>query len=61
LYGLFADADVMRGLGKEPVSAVEDVRATIEEALEGWNIDGLGMIVLETTVSDHAWSVKLVS
>ena len=53
MYGLFADAEVMRGLGKEPVSAVKDVRATIEEALEGWNIDGLGMFVLETTVSDR--------
>jgi RimJ/RimL family protein N-acetyltransferase len=53
LYGLFADAEVMRGLGKEPVSAVEDVRGSIEEAIEGWKIDGLGMFVLETTAADR--------
>ena len=53
LYGLFADAEVTRGLGKEPVSAVDDVRPTIEEALEGWSIDGLGMFVLETTATDR--------
>jgi ribosomal-protein-alanine N-acetyltransferase len=53
LYGLFADAEVMRGLGKEPVSAVEDVRATIEEAIEGWHMDGLGMFILETTATDR--------
>ena len=53
LYGLSADAEVMRGLGKGPVSAVADVRATIEEAVEGWKTDGLGMFVLETTETDR--------
>lgn len=53
MYGLFADSEVMRGLGKEPVSAVKDVRATIEEAIEGWDIDGLGMFVIVTTVTDR--------
>ena len=53
MYGLFADAEVMPGLGKEPVSAVEDVRATIEEAIEGWHMDGLGMFILETTATDR--------
>lgn len=50
LYDLFADAEVMRGLGKEPVSTVEQVRAMIEEGmLGGWRTDGLGAFVLETT------------
>ncbi|HUJ55088.1 MAG TPA: GNAT family N-acetyltransferase [Gaiellaceae bacterium] len=49
LYDLFADAEVMRGLGKEPVSDVEDVRAVIEEGMiGGWRADGLGAFVLET-------------
>jgi RimJ/RimL family protein N-acetyltransferase len=52
LYDLFADAEVMRGLGKEPVSAVEEVRAMIEEEMiGGWRTDGLGAFVLETTAS----------
>lgn len=50
LYGLFADAEVMQGLGREPVAAVEDARAMIEEGLaDGWRTDGLGPFVLETT------------
>jgi RimJ/RimL family protein N-acetyltransferase len=53
LYDLFADAEVMQGLGKEPVSALEDVRAMIEEEMAGaWSTDGLGPFVLETTGSD---------
>src|SRR5439155_4680431 len=49
LYDLFADAEVMRGLGKEPVSAVEEVRAMIEEGMiGGWRTDGLGPFILET-------------
>jgi RimJ/RimL family protein N-acetyltransferase len=54
LYDLFADAEVMRGLGKEPVSAVEDVRAMIDEGvIGGWKTDGLGPFILETTASDR--------
>lgn len=53
LFGLFADAEVMQGLGNEPVSAVEDVRDTLEKAVEGWTTDGLGMFVLETTETDR--------
>lgn len=50
LYDLFADPEVMRGLGKEPVSTVEQVRAMIDEGmLGGWRTDGLGAFVLETT------------
>ena len=48
LYDLFADAEVMQGLGKEPVSAVAEVRAIIEEMNRGWRVDGLGAFVLET-------------
>jgi RimJ/RimL family protein N-acetyltransferase len=52
LYDLFADADVMRGLGKEPVSAVEEVRAVIEGMIRDWRSDGLGAFVLETATTD---------
>lgn len=54
LYQLFADADVMKGLGKEPVSAVEEVRAMIEdEMIAGWRADGFGAFVLETVGTDR--------
>jgi RimJ/RimL family protein N-acetyltransferase len=54
LYDLFADTEVMQGLGKEPVSAVEDVRAMIEEEMiGGWKTDGLGAFILETTATDR--------
>jgi RimJ/RimL family protein N-acetyltransferase len=54
LYDLFADAEVMQGLGKEPVPAVEDVRAMIEdELIGGWKTDGLGAFILETTGTDR--------
>ena len=53
LYDLFADAEVMRGLGKEPVSAVEEVRAVIEGMIGGWRTDGLGAFVLETAATDR--------
>ena len=54
LYDLFADAEVMQGLGKEPVSAVEEVRAMIEEGMiAGWRTDGLGPFILETAATDR--------
>jgi RimJ/RimL family protein N-acetyltransferase len=54
LYDLFADAEVMEGLGKEPVSAVEEVRAMIEEAMiGGWRADGFGAFILETVATDR--------
>src|SRR5205814_8735643 len=54
LYDLFADAEVMKGLGKEPVSAVEEVRAMIEEGMiGGWRTDGLGPFILETVANDR--------
>jgi len=53
LYDLFADPEVMQGLGKDPVSAVEDVRAMIEAGIGGWRTDGLGPFILETSASDR--------
>jgi hypothetical protein len=44
----------MQGLGKEPVSAVEEVRAMIEgEMIGGWRTDGLGPFILETAATDR--------
>jgi len=51
LYRLFADAEVMQGLGKQPVSAVEEAQAMIEGMIGGWRTDGLGAFVLETTAT----------
>ena len=53
LYHLFADAEVMHGLGKEPVAVVEDAEAMIEEGITGWKTDGLGPFVLETKATDR--------
>ena len=47
LFALFADEEIMEGLGREPVSALEDVRAMIEEMISGWRTDGLGAFILE--------------
>lgn len=52
LYDLFADAEVMRGLGKEPVSAVDEVRAIIDEMIGGWQEDGFGAFILETVATE---------
>lgn len=48
LYDLFADEEVMHGLGREPVSAVEDVRALIDGMIGGWRTEGLGPFIFET-------------
>ena len=61
LCDLFADAEVMQGLGKEPVSAVEEVRAMIEDGIGVWRTDGLGPFILETAASDRRSSAKLGS
>jgi RimJ/RimL family protein N-acetyltransferase len=53
LYELFADEEVMGGLNREPVSAVEDARALIEDGMCGWRIDGLGPFILQTTGTDR--------
>jgi RimJ/RimL family protein N-acetyltransferase len=53
LYDLFADPEVMHGLGKEPVSALEETRAMIEAGIGGWRTDGLGPFILETAATDR--------
>lgn len=52
LYDLFADPEVMRGLNREPVSALEEARAMIEGGIDGWRTDGLGPFVVETSGGD---------
>jgi RimJ/RimL family protein N-acetyltransferase len=47
LYDLFADQEVMKALGREPVSTVEDMRSMIEGMIAGWRTEGLGPFVLE--------------
>jgi len=53
LYALFADEEVMEGLGREAVSAVDDVRAMIEAMIRGWRTEGLGPFILETAAADR--------
>src|SRR5262245_40047956 len=53
LYELFADEEVRDGLGREPVSAVDDVRAMIEAMIRGWRTEGLGPFILETAAADQ--------
>ena len=48
LYGLFADPEVMRGLGKDPVQTLGGARAMIDAGIVGWRTDGLGPFVVET-------------
>jgi RimJ/RimL family protein N-acetyltransferase len=52
LYELFADPEVMRGLGRDAVSTPEEGRALIEGGIGGWRTDGVGPFLIETvTVS----------
>ena len=51
LYDLFADAEVMHGLGKEPVSALGEARAMIDDGIREWSTEGLGPFILETTAA----------
>ena len=53
LHDLFTDAEVMRGLGKTPVSAIEEAQAMIDEAIAGWRAHGLGPFLLETAATDR--------
>lgn len=52
LYDLFADPEVMHGLNQEPVSALEDARATIEAGIGAWRSEGLGPFVLEAVATE---------
>jgi RimJ/RimL family protein N-acetyltransferase len=47
-YDLFRDPEVVHGLGREPVSTLEEARALTEEAVAGWSAGGLGPFLLET-------------
>lgn len=47
LYELFADAEVMQGLGRECVSTIADVRVIIEEMIRDWRTEGVGAFILE--------------
>jgi RimJ/RimL family protein N-acetyltransferase len=53
LYDLFADAEVMQGLNRDPVSAVEEAGALIEAGIGGWRTDGLGPFIVETAATDR--------
>ena len=53
LYELFADEEIMGGLNREPVSAVEHARGMIEEGMGGWRTDGLGPFILQTSGTDR--------
>jgi RimJ/RimL family protein N-acetyltransferase len=53
LYHLFADQEVMHGLNRPPISAVEEARAMIEEAVRGWEVEGIGPFILETAATDR--------
>src|ERR671930_818427 len=43
----------MHGLNKLPISAIEEPRAMIEEAVRSWRIDGLGPFIIETAATDR--------
>jgi RimJ/RimL family protein N-acetyltransferase len=47
LYDLFADRQVMDGLGLAPVLAVDEARAMVTEGIDGWRTEGLGPFLLE--------------
>jgi RimJ/RimL family protein N-acetyltransferase len=53
LHDLFADPEVMRGLGKEPVSSLAEARAMVEEGIAAWSIDGVGPFVLVTATAER--------
>jgi RimJ/RimL family protein N-acetyltransferase len=48
LLGLFGDPEVMRGLGKEAISAPEGAQVMIESGIDGWKADGVGPFLIET-------------
>jgi len=53
LYALFADPEVMRGLGKEAITAPEEARAMIEGGIGGWTTDGIGPFLIETAAGNR--------
>jgi RimJ/RimL family protein N-acetyltransferase len=53
LYALFADPEVMRGLGRDAISAPEQARELIEDGIRGWTTDGIGPFVIETAAPNR--------
>jgi RimJ/RimL family protein N-acetyltransferase len=47
LYDLFADREVMVGLGMIPASALDEAGTMIQGGIKGWETDGLGPFILE--------------
>lgn len=47
LYDLFADRQVMDGLGLTPVSALREMGAIVEAGIDSWRTDGLGPFLFE--------------
>jgi RimJ/RimL family protein N-acetyltransferase len=47
-YDLFSDPVITHGLGREPVSTLEEAQALTDEAIAGWSTGGLGPFLLET-------------
>ena len=43
----------MGGLNKAPISGLDEARAMIEDAVRGWETDGIGAFTLETAGSDR--------
>jgi RimJ/RimL family protein N-acetyltransferase len=43
----------MHGLGKEPVTTLEEAQVMTEEGIAGWSTGGLGPFVLETASADR--------
>lgn len=53
LQALFADPEVMDGLGKAAVSTPGEARALVEGGIGGWRTDGIGPFVIETADGDR--------
>jgi RimJ/RimL family protein N-acetyltransferase len=52
LMEMFADEEVMLGLGHDPVSSAEGADAIIDEMLRGWEANDVGAFIIETR-HDH--------
>ncbi len=53
LQALFADPEVMDGLGKAAVSTPGEARALVEGGIGGWRTDGIGPFVIQTADGDR--------
>ena len=53
LYDLFRDPQVMHGLGLQPMSALKEAQAWIEDGIDAWRTERLGPFVLETAAPDR--------